>query len=204
MNNERQPIKQAVKNYYTSKSLSDAQNQSLQALQKTLQQSLENKHSNRPFALQWAGSIAASLLLFIIVFGYAHTPAVITAAYADMMRDADLNNGMQSTMSQWLSEKSIDGVPQKYPVEMSKFCKLDQYKTTHLRIAGAEQGTMHLFFHHGDRPMHWMNRTGTVDEMNWKMIEVREDLTVIVLYTDDMRESAMQNILGEMLPESQA
>ena len=37
-----------------------------------------------------------------------------------------------------------------------------------------------------------------------KIIEVRDDLTVIVLYTDDMRESAMQNILGEMLPELQA
>lgn len=204
MNNEKQPIKQAIKTYYASKSLSDAQTQSLQAMQQLMQQAPGNKHSNRPYALQWVGSIAASLLLFIIVFSYAHTPAVVTAAYADMMIDADLNNGMQSTMSQWMSENSIDGVPQKYPVEMSKFCSLDKYKTTHLRIAGAEQGTMHLFFHHGGRPMHWLNRTGTVDKMNWKMIKVREDMTVIVLYTDDMRESAIQNILGEMLPELQA
>lgn len=204
MNNKKQPIKQAVKTFYKSRSLSDTQHQSLQALQETLQQPPEESHSSRPFVLQWVGSIAASLLLFIIVLGYAHTPAVITAAYADMIIDADLNNGMQSTTSQWMSENSIGGVPQKYPVEMSKFCNLDQYKTTHLRIAGAEQGTMHLFFHHGNRPMHWLNLAGTVDEMNWKMIEVREDLTVIVLYTDDMRESAMQNILGEMLPELQA
>jgi len=204
MNSERQPIKQAVKTFYTSKPLSDTQQQSLQDIQQRLQQPQGNTHSNKPVGLQWLGSIAASFLLFIIVFGYAHTPAVITAAYADVLLDADLYNGMQSPMNQWLSENHIDGVPQKYPVEMSKFCKLDQYKTTHLRIAGAEQGTMHLFFHHGDRPMYWVNRTGTVDEMNWRMIEIREDMTVIVLYTDDMRESAMQNILGEMLPELQA
>jgi len=204
MNNERQSIKQAVKSYYTSKSLSDVQNQSLLALQKTLQPSKENTPSDKPFTLQWVGSIAASLLLFIIVFGYTYTPAVITAAYADVMIDADLNNGMQSTMSQWMSDNHIRGVPQRYSVEMSKFCNLDQYKTTHLRIAGSEQGIMHLFFHHGDSHMHQLKRTGTVDKMNWKMIEVRENLTVIVLYTDDMRESAMQNILGEMLPELQA
>ena len=204
MDNKKQPIKQAVKIYYTSKSLSDAQNQSLQELQKTLQPLQENTHLNKPFVLPWVGSIAASLLLFTIVFAYTHTPTVITAAYADIIIDAALDNGMQSTMSQWLSEKSIGTVPHKYSVEMSKFCNLDQYRTTHLRIAGVEQGTMHLFFHHGDRPVYWLNRTGTVDEMNWKMIEVRKDLTVIVLYTDDMRESAIQNILGEMLPRLQA
>ena len=204
MNNERQSIKQALKNYYLSKSLSDAQNKSLQALQKSLQQPLENVRPNKPFALQWVGSIAVSFLLLIIVFAYSHTPAVITAAYADVSTDATLYNGLQLPTSQWLSETNIVGVPQKYPVEMSKFCNLDQYKTTHLRIAGAEQGTMHLFFHHGGHPVHWLNRTGTIDEMNWKMIEVRDDLTVIVLYADNMRESAMQNILGEMLPELHA
>jgi hypothetical protein len=43
-----------------------------------------------------------------------------------------------------------------------------------------------------------------VGEMNWKSIKVRNDLTVVVLYTKDMRDSAMQNILGGMFPELQA
>jgi len=204
MNNDRQPIKQAIKNYYSSKTLSDTQNQSLLSLQKTLQQTPEHTPPNRRFTIQWAGSIAASFLLLIMVFAYTHTPAVITAAYTDLNKDAILHNGLQLPASKWLSENNIAAVPQKYPVEMSKFCKLDQYKTTHLRIAGAEKGTLHLFFHHGKHPMHWLNRTGKVNKMNWKMIDIRDNLTVIVLYTDDMRESAIQNILSDMLPEFQA
>jgi len=207
MNNEKKPIKLAIKTFYEDESLSDIQLQSLQALQNTLQQSLEkfqgNIHSTKPRTLQWLGAIAASLLLFIIVFGYAYTPEVITAAYVDIKKDAAINNGLQTSVNQWMSENNIYKVPQEYPVEMSKRCKLEQYQTTHLRIAGAEQGMMHVFFHQGD-PDRWFKRTGTVGEMSWKSIRVRNDLTVLVLYTKDMRESAMQNILGGMFPELQA
>lgn len=199
----RQPLKQALKKYYASKSLSDSQLDSLQALQKN-QQQLESMGVNKPYALQWMGSVAAALLLFLMAFVYMHTPAVISDAYADMVKDASLNNQMQSSVRHWMNENSIGGVPQNYPVEMSKFCHLDKYETTHLRVAGAEQGTMHLFFHRGKRPIHWMNRSGSVDDMGWKMIEVREGLTVIVLYTHDMRASAIQAILSGMLPGLQA
>jgi len=40
-----------------------------------------------------------------------------------------------------------------------------------------------------------------VDDINWKLLNVRNDLTVIVLYTQDMREKAVQHILSEMLAE---
>ncbi|MDT8282532.1 MAG: hypothetical protein RQ982_06915 [Gammaproteobacteria bacterium] len=40
--------------------------------------------------------------------------------------------------------------------------------------------------------------------MSWKSINVRNDLTVLVLYTKDMRNSAMKNILGGIFPELQA
>lgn len=199
MNNAKHPVKQAVKEFYAPKKLSDSQHQVLHTLQEKLQQ--EQTPSKIFFVLPWAGSIAASFLLFFVVFGFMQTPAVITAAYTDIRKDAGLNNGMPSILNQWMDENGIGSVPQKYPVEMSKFCSLNQYQTTHLRIAGSEQGMMHLFFHYGNRPMHWFNRTGTVDEMNWKLIKIREDLTVIVLYTDNMRESAIQNILEKMLPE---
>jgi hypothetical protein len=203
MNNEKQPVKLAIKRYYAEKTLSDIQ---LQALQNTLQdylpQSQNSINSKRFITLQRLASIAASLLLFVIVYGYAHTPSVITSAYADIQLDAGINNGLQASISQWMSENRIRNVPLQYPVEMSKRCHLDEYKTTHMRIAGYERGTMHLFLHRGNA-MPWIKRTGTVGEMNWKLIKARDDLTVIVLYTRDMRESAIQNVLGEMFSELQ-
>lgn len=99
-----------------------------------------------------------------------------------------------------MTNNRIELVPQKYKVEMSKFCRLQSHQTTHLRIAGATQGKMHIFFHHGDKPIHWLNRSGTNEQMSWKLVQVREDLSLIVMYTHDMREDAVRYILAEMLP----
>jgi len=204
MNDRKQPVKVAVKTFYASRQLSDVQQQVLDELQQPQQQTTENTRSNNFFTRSWVGSIAASLLLFIVIFSYAHTPAVITAAYADTLQDAKLNNGMQVSMNQWMIDNRINDVPEEYPVEMSKFCNIDQYQTTHLRIAGVEQGILHIFMHSGAISGVWGKHTGTIDEMNWKLIKIRDEMTLIVLYSNDMRDSAVQNILGEMLPELQA
>jgi len=63
---------------------------------------------------------------------------------------------------------------------------------------------VYLFFHHGDKPIYWLNLSGTNQQMNWKLVQVREDLTLIVMYTHDMREEAVRHILGEMLAELRA
>ena len=204
MNDRKQPVKVAVKAFYASRQLSDVQQQLLDELQQPQQQTIENTRSNNFFTRPWVGSIAASLLLFIVIFSYAYTPAVITAAYADTLQDAKLNNGMQVSMNQWMIDNRINGVPEEYPVEMSKFCNIDQYQTTHLRIAGVEQGVLHIFMHSGAISGVWGKYTGTIDEMNWKLIKIRDEMTLIVLYSNDMRDSAVQNILDEMLPELQA
>ena len=152
MNHNKLPIKSAIKTYYSAKSLSDAQLQSLQRFQESAgQQQAETKQPGTS-GFKWLVSIAASFLVFVIFVAYLQTPAVITAAYADIKSDADTNNGLPSSMSQWMINNRIELVPQIYKVEMSKFCKLQQHQTTHLRIAGATQGKMHLFFHHGDKP----------------------------------------------------
>ena len=202
----KQSFKQAVKQSYEEKSLSDAQ---LEALQKTLAQKVAHKPSradvradvNKLSVYKWLGSIAASLLFAVSIMSFFQTPALITSAYADIYKDANLHNGMQSSMQQWLDVNRIDRVPQPYPVQMSKFCRLGPVLTTHLRIAGKAQGEMNVFFHQGEDAPLWLNRSGKVDDMHWKLLKVRENLTVIVLYSHDMREKSVQFILHEMLPE---
>ena len=192
-------IQQAVKKFYANKSLSEAQLQSLQNQQADAR--LAHKNSTKNYlTLTWLASVAASFLLLAVVFTQLHTPAVINAAYADIKTDATISNGLQLNASQWLSENLINAVPEIFPVEMSKFCTLENDKTTHLRIAGTEQGKLHLFFYHGKHPAYWLNRSGTTGEMNWKLIEVRDGLTVVALYTVNMRESSVRQILDKMLP----
>lgn len=201
MNKQGQPFKQAVKIFYEAHALSDTQLDSLQQIR-------SGKASESPqlrlASWRWISSIAASLLLCIVFFAYMQTPTVITAAYSDTKKEASINNGLQASISQWINENNIAAVPEQYKVEMSKFCRLDQYQMSHLRVAGVEQGKLHLFFHHDDRPLHRLNRSGTVEKMNWKLIKIRRDLSLIVMYSDDMTEKAVSDILHQMLPELQA
>jgi len=198
MNSKKQPIKQALKTYYFAKALSNKQ---LQALHEQQDVSDHNQSYLSYRTLKWVGSVAASLVVFFMVFSYTFTPAVVTAAYADIALDANTNNGMQLSLTQWMNKNQINPVPQQYKVEMSKFCQLDQFKTTHLRIAGIEQGKMHVFFHHGEPPIHWLNRSGTKGHMKWRLVKIREDLTLIVMHTFDMRNQSVQHILAGILPE---
>ena len=204
MSNEKQPVKEALKAYYAGNTLSDAQLESLQAMQNlSSQHSAKNKKNNHQ-VFKWLGSIAASIVLFTVIFGYFKTPVVVAAAYVDVAKDASIHNGMQASMTQWLREINIASVPDKYSVEMSKFCKISSYLIAHFRIAGVEQGELHLFFHHGSRPVHWFNSSGDIDDMKWKLVKVRDDLTLIVMYTSEMREKSLQFILDKMLPELMA
>ncbi|HHJ36275.1 MAG TPA: hypothetical protein ENJ87_10965 [Gammaproteobacteria bacterium] len=204
MSDEKQNIKQALREYYVSRSLSDTQLGGLQQTLKQQRQAEAGSYSDAGMTgvAKWMGSLVASLLLFVLITAYLQPPALVTLAYADIRKDAGLNNGMQSSMQQWLDENGIARVPLQYPVEMSKFCRLDQILTTHLRIAGTEQGEMNVFFHRGERSLFWLDRSGTVDDMAWKLLKVRENLTLIVLYSHDMRERSVQYILDDMLRAS--
>jgi hypothetical protein len=211
MNEKNLPMKQALKDYYADKSLSDAQ---LTLLQNATMYAGESSSQNLNKADsykwpgkwhgKWAGSMLASFVLFASILGYFHRPELITFAYADIHKDSQLNNGLAPSMRQWLDENNIASVPEEFPVKMSKFCRLNQVLTTHIRIAGKQQGEMNVFIHQGEPPLYWRDRSGSFDDMKWKLVKVREDLTLIVLYTLDMREKSVQNILYEMLPELKA
>ena len=199
------PVKQAIKAYYKQKTLSEGQLEALQHTQNSRNPGISTIFKRLSPAMT---ALAASSVLFVVLLtalfvGYFQPPEVIADAYADIHKDAAVSNGLQATMVQWLDESGIAAVPDSYPVEMSKFCRLNQYLTTHLRIAGASQGVVHLFFHHGERPFEWRDRSGVMDEMNWKLVKVRDNLTLIVLYSHDMREQAVRHIIAEMLPEWQ-
>ena len=207
VNIKKEPLNQAVKKFYRRHSLSDKQlqtlfNQQIKAPTRSKKQLSDKRLFNKGMAI--AASFLVFFLLATVVFSRLQTPDIVTAAYADIKLDADLNNGMQTKLSQWMQKNHIAPVPQPYKVEMSKYCQLDNYKTTHLRIAGTERGTMHVFFHRGKQPFFLSNSSGVSENMNWQLIKVRDDLSLVVLRTADMREQAVKRILGGLLPELQA
>jgi hypothetical protein len=200
MNSKKQSVKQSLKKHYENASLTDNQ---LLALQQTLNSHQKNKYKNFGInsILKWSSSVVVSVSLVVMILINFQTPQLVSSAYADIFKDANLNNGMQIPMQQWLSENNISNIPVEYKVIMSKFCRINNSVTTHLRIAGKKQGEMNVFFHPGHASKLWHANSGKVDDMNWKLVNVREDLSLIVLYTHDMREKSVQYILGKLLPE---
>ena len=207
MMNKKQTLKLALKTYYANKRLSDRQLELVQQMLHT--QAAQTTASSCSDIItsgtaKWLGALVVSLALLVVLLSYLQTPAVITDAYADVKKDASINNGMQTSMQQWMNENQIAVVPPQYTVEMSKFCRLDQYLTTHLRISGEQQEVVHLFFHYGKSSFGWRNKSGVMDKMNWKLLKARDNLTLIVLYSHEMREKTIQHILVQMLPVSSA
>lgn len=177
----------------------ELENQLLKNLNLQITKELVNHHQ-----LRWIKhlAIAASLTLCLILTSlYWQTPILISAAYADINKDTHVENGFSSKHFQELRQMSIGRPPESMKVEMSKYCNLSNYQSTHFRIAGEQQGKVNIFFLSENKLHHWGKSEGMINELHWKLLYVHDNLTVIVLYTHDMKVSGVQNLLNSMLPE---
>lgn len=147
-------------------------------------------------------AIAASLTLCLILTSlYWQTPNLISAAYADINKDTHQDNGFSSEHFKWLRQFDIVQPPKTMKVEMTKYCNLSNYQSTHFRIAGKKQGKVDIFFLSEDKLRRWGKNEGMINDLHWKLLQVHDKLTVIVLYTQDMHASGVQKLLNTMLPE---
>jgi len=207
MNQEKQPLKQALKTYYSNRSLTDEQIKRLQlSSDDNVEPQINAKElkAQSPFSRSkylWLSSMAASLMLFFILFDNPQSPELVASAYHDIKKDETFYNGLDKTISEWLEARNVSSIPKEFNIEMSKFCQLDQHTATHIRVAGVTQGTAHFFFHQTNQDLAPKMSQGVENNMNWRVIKLREDLSVLVMYTQDMRELAIQQILNGMLPE---
>lgn len=196
------PFKQAVKSHYESKGLSDEKLDKLSKLSEDF--STESKVKNKSIYTRWSlpiSAVAASLIIAMVFLGVQREPEIITAAYNDILQDANLSNGYSQVQKDWIRVNNILPAPTDYNVEMSKFCNINGVKTTHLRIAGTHQGKMNVFFKKGNLPYRLSKSSGKTENMHWKVLESNKDITVIVMYTEDMRENVVNKIIGVMLPD---
>ena len=147
--------------------------------------------------------IAASVALFVIVtfsfLGISKTPNVIAAAIKDIASDKKQNIGLAVQTEKWLSAHQVNMPPSVMPIKMSKYCLIGGNKTLHLQIAGEKQGEVHLFILPGkfDRAI-WQNRKGTTSSMPWQLIQAFNDLSVLVLHSNNMDNKKVQQLIHTM------
>ena len=88
--------------------------------------------------------------------------------------------------------------PESMPVEMTKLCNLNGNKTTHLKVAGAKQGAVHLFIKKGDFNASFLEPANSKSTLPWRLIKPRHDLSVLVVYTKDMNPASVDKLIQTM------
>jgi len=163
------------------------------------QQQLQQRR-RKPMIFAWAASVAA-LALTLMVFVKPNTgPSdLINFALEDIANDAEKHVAISVPLDGVYQLAQIHQPPPSMPIEMSKTCYLGNNKTTHLKIAGARQGVVHLFIKQGDFNAVFVDATRRqAFTMPWRLLKPRKDLTVLVLYSQDMNPNSVDTLLKTM------
>jgi len=210
MKSDKIKLQHAVKFHYSEKSLYNKQQHDLKALQKKLMINTDIKQNNffnSSRLICWmrynifAPTMAITLMAAVFIFNFYQEPTIISAAYADVIQDKGLTNGLDKKSTDWMTNNQLLPVTDKFKVRMSKFCNINNNIIMHLRIDGKKKGAMNVFFHKSKQSITWKKKSGKKHKMQWKLIEVKEDLSLIEMYTSDMRQQSVDVILNAMLKE---
>lgn len=146
--------------------------------------------------------IAASLVGVIIgtvLVNRLLTPNdLITLAINDINNDEKHQVGITLPIELLVKQAKIQLPPESMPIEMTKLCNLKGNKTTHIKVAGAKQGAVHLFIKQGDFDASLWESANSTPVMPWKLIKPRTDLSVLVVYTEDMNPANVDKLIQTM------
>jgi len=161
-------------------------------------QQIAQQQAARP--LRWA-VVAGLALMALLLTPLLKSPApdLVSAAISDIVNDDKQQVGMTLTLDEVLQASHLQPPPPSMAVAMSKYCQLNGNKTTHLKIAGAKQGYVHLFIRQGNfEATGWQADDRSSSPMPWRLLKPRKDLTVLVLYTRDMNPASVDTLLQTM------
>lgn len=143
--------------------------------------------------------LAASLFGIVIGTALLNIGAInndlIKVAVKDINNDEEQHAGVILPVDSLITQTHIHYPPESMTVKMSKICNLDGNKTFHLKVAGEKQGEVHLFIKEGNFDLTPSSQNKT---MPWKLIKPRDNLSVLVLYTQDMNPANVDRLIQTM------
>ena len=147
-------------------------------------------------------AVAAAFTLalgVVLVNYYPATPALVNAALRDIHNDEAQGIGVTVPVSLVAEIEKVKLPPPFMPVEMTKYCNLVGHQTLHVKVSGEKQGKVHLFMtNEGFDLRFWQARQGAMHSMPWRLIKPRGDLSVLVLYTEDMNPANVDKLIQAM------
>ncbi len=152
--------------------------------------------------VSWVAGISMVILLGMMGNSFIkvapNNPALVVAALEDIQKDSQLDNGLTQQQRSWLISHQVQLPPNVEKVKMSKHCIVSGYVTSHLRIAGERQGVANIFLYPGD--LNLPEHAGKIQNLNWVSLKVNQGMSLLVMYTDDMRKKGVNTILQSMFP----
>lgn len=149
--------------------------------------------ANRPWRRRLGvASMLAVLLLGVWLTWFVATPADVTAAYADTVRDRDVKGVWTGHTALWWRQAQ-PVLPVGVHVELAKDCWLGQRLSKHVRLRSAKLGTVNLFFYDdgaGQGP--WPTKAGgEVADRAWVLWRVVPGMAVLVLHEPQASRDAV-------------
>jgi len=160
----------------------------------------ENKQNR--ILIHWklyAFASVAGLLMIATILNYSTmTPSIVSSAIADIQKDEFMGVELTEKYRPWLIQKKINLPPAEMKVEISKFCKLSNQLSFHLKLAGEHRGKVHLFFLKNKPQIPVGKSSGQVASMSWRIIQPRNNIYVLVMFTKDMRKESVNKLINNM------
>jgi len=145
-----------------------------------------------------AAGLFGIILGIILVNQFSAPEDLIGIAIKDIRNDEKHHVGITLPVDLLVKQANIHMPPESMTVEMTKLCNLNGNKTTHIKVAGAKQGAVHLFIKEGDFDASLWEAKNSASTMPWRLIKPRHDLTVLVVYTEDMNPASVDKLIQTM------
>ena len=161
------------------------------------QMSKQQQHRPVKFIIA-AASLFGIIVGAILVNNHSTSQDLITIAINDINKDEKHHVGITLPIELVVKQANIHLPPESMPVAMTKLCNLNGNKTTHIKVAGAKQGAVHLFIKMGDFDASLWESKDNTPAMPWRLIKPRHDLSVLVVFTEDMNPASVDKLIQTM------
>jgi len=163
------------------------------------QEQKSTEHRNNPVKyILVAASLFGIIFGTVLVNNLSAPGNLISIAINDINKDEKHHIGITLPVESLLKQANIHLPPESMPIEMAKLCNLNGNRTTHIKVAGAKQGAVHLFIRAGDFDAPLWESEKNAPAMPWKLIKPRNDLSVLVIYTEDMNPASVDKLIQTM------
>ena len=159
---------------------------------------LLNRDAKPDKYLPLAAGLFGLLICFALLGYFTPQPDLVGAAVADIKKEDTHRFGTQLPFDEFIKRVRVNRPPEAMPLLMAKYCNLKGETAMHLQVAGPGHGQVHLFIREGLFSLPVSGEAGTADAMSWKLIQPRQNLSVLVLYTKDINSLNVDKLIQSM------